>query len=322
MNYSEADLFLIEKYKDFLPKKVFDAHTHMTYMPSLPNVTFDWKRAYTPEDYQKDMGPFLPGVEELRLNMMPYPADRALGNLSNGLRDMGNNYAFLLAGKYPQHVVCPLVHPQDREDFLWELASRPGCRGFKCYVHLSDVEDLETAVIGQYLPEAAWVVANEKKLPIILHLYRHAALSDPDNLQYIHTMTKKYPNAQLVLAHCARGFASWTLMESIHKLQDGGNIWFDLSAICESGTMAVCIMKNAGKRVVWGSDYNCNLLKGRAVSVGKGQWWMNGDSYGGPERATVAAENLMAFYQTALLLNLDQTQVNDIFYYNAAELFG
>ena len=30
INYSEADLFLIEKYKDFLPKKVFDAHIHIT----------------------------------------------------------------------------------------------------------------------------------------------------------------------------------------------------------------------------------------------------------------------------------------------------
>jgi hypothetical protein len=30
----------------------------------------------------------------------------------------------------------------------------------------------------------------------------------------------------------------------------------------------------------------------------------------------------MAFYQTALLLDLDQTQVNDIFYNNAAKLFG
>ena len=322
INYSEADLFLIEKYKNFLPKKVFDAHTHMTYMPGLPNVTFDWKRAYTPDDYQKDMGPLLPGVEKLRLNMMPYPGDRALGDLSNGFRDMGNDYVFSLVEEGCPNVVSALVHPKDSEESIWKLAERPGCRGLKCYAHLSDVEDLETASVGQYLPEAAWVVANEKKLPIILHLYRYAALSDPDNLQYIHTMTKKYPNAQLVLAHCARGFASWTLMESIGKLCDNGNIWFDLSAICESGTMAACILKNAGKRVLWGSDYNCNLLKGRAVSVGKGQWWLNGDAYGGPERASVASENLMAFYQTALLLNLDMTQVEDIFYNNAAELFG
>jgi glutamate-1-semialdehyde 2,1-aminomutase len=187
---------------------------------------------------------------------------------------------------------------------------------------LSDVEDLESTFIHQYLPESAWVVANEKKLPIILHLFREAALSDPDNLQYINTMAKKYPDARLVLAHCGRAFASWTLMNSIHKLQDNGNIWFDLSAVCEFGTMAACILKNAGKRVLWGSDYNCSMLPGRAVSVGSWQNWLSGDDYVGPERALVATENLMAFYQTALLLDLDQTQVNDIFYNNAAKLFG
>jgi glutamate-1-semialdehyde 2,1-aminomutase len=165
-------------------------------------------------------------------------------------------------------------------------------------------------------------VANEKKLPIILHLFRKAALSDPDNLQYVNTMAKKYPNAQLVLAHCGRAFASWTLMDSIHKLQDNGNIWFDLAAVCEFGTMAACILKNAGKRVLWGSDYNVGMLPGRAISVGSWQDWLDGEDYKGTERALVATENLMAFYQAALLLNLDQTQIEDIFYNNASQLFG
>lgn len=322
MELSAADLFLIEKYKDFLPKRVFDAHTHMTYMPSLPNVAFDWQTAYTPADYKRDMAYALPGVEEIRLNMMPYPADVALADRENGLRDMGNDYVFSLYEGDKKNVVCPLVHPGDSEEFIWKLTERPGCRGFKCYAHLSGVQDLESTSIDQYLPEAAWVVANEKKWPIILHMYRKAALSDPDNLQYINTMAKKYPNAQLVLAHCGRAFASWTLMDSIHKLQDNGNIWFDLAAVCEFGTMAACILKSAGKRVLWGSDYNVGMLKGRAVSVGSWQNWLDGDDYKGTERALVATENLMAFYQAALLLNLDQTQIEDIFYNNAASLFG
>lgn len=48
INYSEADLFLIEKYKDFLPKKVFDAHTHMTYMPGLLSNSAASKPGYDP----------------------------------------------------------------------------------------------------------------------------------------------------------------------------------------------------------------------------------------------------------------------------------
>ena len=165
-------------------------------------------------------------------------------------------------------------------------------------------------------------MANERKLPIILHLFRRAALSDPSNFRYITTMSKRYPNAQLVLAHCARGFAGWSMMKSIKELEDCGNIWFDLSAICESGPMAACILKNAGKRTMWGSDYPASMLRGRAVGVGKWQDWLVDDDFKGPERALIPAENLLAFYHAALLLDLDQTQINDIFCNNAEALFG
>ena len=166
------------------------------------------------------------------------------------------------------------------------------------------------------------VVANEKKLPIILHLFRRGALSDPENFRYITTMTKRYPNAQLVLAHCARGFAGWSMMKAIKELEDQGNIWFDLSAICEAAPMAACILKNAGKRTMWGSDYPAAMLRGRSVGVGKWQDWLVDDHFSGPERALIPAENLLAFYHAALLLDLDQTQIEDIFYNNAAALYG
>lgn len=240
----------------------------------------------------------------------------------NGLRDMGNNHVFHMYELYPQNVVTPMILPSDSEEFLFQLATRPGCRGFKCYAYVAGVQDVETAQIEQYLPESAWIVANALRLPIFLHLFRRAALSDPDNFRYVTTMTHRYSNAQLVLCHCARGFAAWTMMRAVKELEDQGNVWFDLSAICESGPMAACIMKNAGKRTLWGSDYPGTMVRGRAVSVASGQSWLTGERYDGPDRALLAAENLMAFYHTALLLNLDQSQINDIFYNNAIALFG
>lgn len=321
----EADLFLIDQYRDFLPKKIFDAHMHLPYGPTIPSsqgTGVYFREAFTPEDCLADLGPLLPGVEKIRLNMMPHPADRAQADRENGLRDMGNDHVFRMYETHPEHVVSPYILPSDDEAFLYGLASHPGCRGLKCYAYSTGAEDLEATAIEDYLPEAAWVVANEKKLPIILHLFRRAALSDPDNFRYITTMAKRYPNAQLVLAHCARGFASWTMMKSIKELEDRGNIWFDLSAICESGPMAACILKNAGKRTMWGSDYPASMLRGRAVGVGNWQDWLISDNFDGPERALIPAENLLAFYHAALLLDLDQTQIEDIFYNNAEALFG
>lgn len=320
----ESDVFLVNQYRDFLPTKVFDAHMHLPYLPSLPSVGGKGVhiRDYMPEDYMRDMGALLPGVETIRLNMIPTPSDRALHDGKNGLRDLGNGHVFRAHELYPEHVATPLILPGDSEEFLFRLAARPGCRGLKCYAYLAGEGDPETVEIGQYLPEAAWVVANTLKLPIFLHLFRKEALSDPDNFRYVTTMSHRYPNAQLVLCHCARGFAAWTMMKSIKELEDHGNIWFDLSAICESGPIASCILKNAGKRTLWGSDYPVTMYRGRPVSVGSGQNWLTGDCYQGPERAMVAAENLMAFYHAALLLDLDQTQIGDIFYNNAVVLFG
>jgi len=320
-----SDAFLVEQYRDFLPKKIFDAHMHLPYNPSIPSLagtSVYTQEAYTQEHYMQDMGPLLPGVETITLNMMPMPADRLLGSRENGLRDLGNDHVFRMQQQNPAHVVTPLILPDDTAEYLDMLASRPGCRGFKCYGHTSGAADLETIQIEQYLPQTAWEVADARKLPIILHLFRRAALSDPDNFRYITEMTRRYPNAQLVLAHCARGFAAWTVIESVRRLEDQGNIWFDLSAICESGPMMACILKNAGKRTLWGSDYPCTKVRGRAVSVGSWQSWLTGEGFAGPPRALLPAENLLAFYHAALLLDLDQTQIDDIFCHNAEALFG
>lgn len=125
--------------------------------------------------------------------------------------------------------------------------------------------------------------------------------------------------AQLVLAHCARGFAAWTSVKAIRELVDNGNVWFDLSSICEPSPMMACIIKNAGERTMWGSDYPICMTRGRAVSLATGQNWLT-DLHA--QKTRVIAENLLAFYQSALLLNLDQTQLDNLFCNNARRLFN
>jgi hypothetical protein len=71
-----------------------------------------------------------------------------------------------------------------------------------------------------------------------------------DNFNYITTMAHKYPKAKLILAHCARGFASWTTVEKVAELSDYENIWFDLAAICESPSIFQIIKKTGKKRTV------------------------------------------------------------------------
>ena len=319
----QIDLQVAELYKDFLPKKVFDAHMHMYCLETIPmelgKSPIYCREKATPEGYAADMAPFFPGVEEFRQNMMPM-VSKIQTDLSNGLRDRGNAHILELLKAHPENAGCVYIMPQDSLETIDALASQPGIRGLKCYYYSTGRADAESHAIGDFLPEQAWEVANAKGLPIVLHMMRPEALSDPDNFRYVCEMTHKYPNAQLVLAHCARAFSAWTGVNAIRKLEDQGNIWFDMAAICESGPMMACILKNAAKRTMWGTDYPICMHRGRVITYAGRMNWLIGDNAPTP-KTTIVAESLMAFHEAAVLLNLDQTQLEDIFWNNACELF-
>ena len=319
----QVDLQTVELYKDFLPKRVFDAHMHMYRLDTIPaklgQSPIYCRSFVTPEDYSQDMAPFFPGVEQFAVNMMPMVA-KAQTDLSNGLRDAANDHILNLLRTDKENVGCMYIMPQDSEEAIAALASQPGIRGLKCYCYGAGRADTESLAIGDFLPEQAWEVANEKRLPIILHMMRPEALSDPENFRYVCEMTHRYPDAQLVLAQCARAFSAWTGVNAIRKLEDQGNIWFDMAAICESGPMMACILKNAGKRTMWGTDYPICMHRGRVVTYAGRMLWLIGDSAPAP-KTRIIAESLMAFHEAAVLLDLDQTQLDDIFWNNACRLF-
>lgn len=314
---NEADRRTVEIYKDFLPSRIFDAHMHLYLGEAIPRVrntgVFCLEQA-DPEDYKADMMPLLPGVEQIRLNMLPFP-DPALNELSNGMREKANRHIASQTALEPSHVGAAYILPVDHEDDIQRMISPPGIRCLKPYYYGAQTCTGGNTRIEAFLPESAWRVANEKRIPIILHMMRKN-LADEDNFAYIERMTARYPYAPLVLAHCARGFASWTAIANISRLSDRENIWFDLSAICEASPMIASIMKTASKRTMWGSDWPICMNRGKAISLCDDQHWLLDESY-----ARVAAENLLAFYQAALLLDLDSSQVEDIFFRNACRLF-
>lgn len=325
----EADLKAIDMLRDFIPAKVFDAHCHLYTLPTIPasaNETEIFTQEMTTlEDYLRHMRPFFPGAEEIRLNLIPMP-DPIMREQQNGTRNTANQHVLKQLERNPKHVGSVYVLMDDSEQIIGDMVSKPGIAGLKCYCYAANTDDYNSCTIDEYLPEAAWVVSNQTGIPIILHLMKPKALSDTDNLAYIKAMCKRYPNANLVLAHCARGFAAWTVIDAIKEISGFDNVWFDLSAICESAPMASCIMQTAGKRVMWGSDYPMSMYRGRIISINTGFLWLTNEAVidlrrNGLPVCAVAAENLLAFRQACVLLGLDKTQIDDLFYNNAMSLF-
>lgn len=275
------------------------------------------------------MGPLLGNPSNIRLNALAEVTGPNVQSVEG--RRAINDYLSARLAEAPNCVGSAFIGPDDTEEQIAEVLSRPQMVGIKCYSTTVPGDDRNAIAIGDFLSEAAWNVANQLKRPICLHMMRPTALADGDNLAYIQKMTARYPDAKLVLAHCARGFASWNTIETIDKIAHIDNIWYDISAICEIGPIAATIMRTAGKKVMWGSDYPVCKYRGRSLSLGDGFLWLTGATYAaiepilegqGLKPCLYTLQALLALKQTATLLNLDRTQIEDIFYNNAMNLYG
>ena len=329
MRYELSDAEAGKILNDFLPDKIFDAHAHLFDTDLLPALTFGlpdrliggWDR------YKEEMSVVLCNPRQLRINAVSYP-DGKMANRDSGLIEKSDAFLIGELNRCADNVGEIVVHPQETEEDLEKRLTHPGIRGFKCYHNLSGNPDSWNATIGEYLPESAWAVANRRKMVITLHMVRDHALADEKNLSYIRTMAKKYPDTVLILAHCARAFASWTGVESVGKLSDLDNVWFDFSAVCESPAM-VQILKKAGiSRCMWGSDYPVCRSRGKAISLGDSFYWIyqnDLDHFVSKTRVSsylIATENLMAVRQAFLLAEPGDDAIEDFFFNNAARLFS
>ena len=317
--------------EDFLPGKIFDMHMHIgsaRFSPGMwrPGNSFSrCGETITMERYGSHMGQLF-GDREYRGNMIICP-DEQMAEAKSENRTVAVQFLAQQLEKYPDCVGELPVGPADTVEELENMLIHPRIIGFKCYHLATGKPDSFQREIGEYLPESAWQVADQRGLCITLHMVRDLALADPENMAYIKQMAIKYPNAKLILAHAARSFAAWTTMETAEQLAQYPNVYFDLSAVCEPGAIFEIIRKCGHKRVFWGSDYPIAMNRGKCVSIGAGFLWLlnaqlsdcTGD--GAFPAYLVGVENLLAVRAACKMLDLDRKAVEDIFYNNAVELF-
>lgn len=326
---SPGDKVAVEKLRSFLPERIFDMHMHIASRESAPTVMrvgSMWAQVGEQVDmdsYLRDQGRLFPDAKVVRANMIPMP-DVSMKEPNAPCREAATRLVVAQLEKHPECVGQAMVLAGDTRQDIERQLVHPNIRGLKCYHQTAPGENTADCTIPQYLPEAAWEVANERGLCITLHLVRRLSLADPENLNYICTMAAKYPNARLILAHAARGFAAWTAVETVGQLAVYPNIYFDLSAVCE--VPAICqILKTCGhKRVFWGSDYAISMMRGKCVSVGQDFVWLYGEDLEKwlDDAYLVGVENLLAVRDACTILDMSREAVEDIFYNNAMEFFG
>ena len=315
--------FYERELRSFVPGRVFDAHCHLYrrshFRDGLP--------AFAARGPEADMATFQRSIRAIT-------SATHVGGLFFGFPsrqiDVPANNAFVAdevrgeAGSRAQMLVTPDMDPEQ----IRETVRRRQFAGLKCYHVFAGEQPTWEAAIASYLPEEQVRIAHEEGLSITLHIVRARALADPANQEGIRRYAERFPNARFILAHAARGFNPHHTVEGIAAMRGLGNVWCDTSAVTDMGAHEAIIRTLGVDRLLYGSDFPVSHLRGRCVAVGDSFLWLSEENtnfaaaYGAVRPVLVGLEALRVLKLACHHLQLTDSQIEQIFYSNAARLFG
>lgn len=134
---------------------------------------------------------------------------------------------------------------------------------------------------------------------------------------------------KMILAHSARGFQPGHNLEGLPELAGLENLYFDASANCEPVAHEAILRIFGPRRLLFGSDFGQpSHIRGRSACAGDSFVWLYEDSpvwqenHGRIRPVPVLLESLRSLKWACWSAGMTDAQVEDIFWNNAAELFG
>ncbi len=308
--------------ESFIPNRIFDVHAHLYetrhFNSELSELIGSGPETVGLETYKTHISEITPNRPTSGL-FFPFPAP----HLSfAGANDFLMNQVKQDSGSRAQMVIHPKMNPE----LIRETVKRDGFVGLKPYhVYAAERPTLKSP-LPAFLPESHVRIAHEEELTITIHIVRPRAMADPANQEVIRRYAERYPKARLILAHAARGFNAYHTVMGIGALRGLRNIWCDTSAIAESCAFEAVLRTLGADRLMYGSDFPVSHERGRPVALGDSFYWirakdMDEAAYGQVLPTLVGIESLRALKIACMNLHLSDSQVEDIFYGNAARLF-
>ena len=300
-----------DELQDFVPAKVFDAHCHIwddrNALPTTPasGLRFD----YDAKDIAAYTSELFPG-RELGFLFLPSPV---VGADFAADRDWCGQQV----GIVPNSAGAVTVYPSMKAEELAAAVEKYHFKALKPYLLFSTGIPYDSC-IHEFMPEHLVEVANQYHLTIVLHMSKARCASDPDNLKELKYFTEKDPNVTWQLAHCARNFHGCFMERSIHVLKHLDHIIYDLSAVCNDYTYFLLFKFEDRKRLLFGTD---NVAAGgvHAIYCPYGRSWGYYPATPDPKTTTLLClESLRCLRQGAIMADVTQGELEDIFYNNAA----
>ena len=323
MTESQVDIdFFQRELQSFLPDRIFDAHTHL-----WKNDLINWTVPGVSGDC---------GYAEYQQCMQTIHLGRTTEALFIPFITVENRDQSLVANEWISEQLehdrnCRglfFVKPEDDPEWIRENVQRLGLHGLKCYHTMADVTPTWEADIDAFLPDSFMKVADEEGWAITLHIVKSRALGDPANIEWIRRNCQAYPNMKLILAHSGRGFQPAHNLEGLPDLVGLENLYFDTSANCEPIAHQAIIRILGHERLMYGTDLPISHMRGRSLAAADTFIWIYEktpvweENHSLIEPVLIGLEHLRSLKWACWSEKLTDSQVEDIFYNNAAKLLG
>ena len=324
VDYREWDRIIWEEeLESFVPERVFDSHSHLFFKnllsddaqkkyPNAPDLNFtEMKRWYDR---------LFPGREAHHFFLaVPFPGTDVKAYNETVVRETEDD---------PLSRLSRLTTPQCRPADIERDVKEGGFIGLKPYRMYSVTGDVHQCRIRDFLPEELLEAADDLELWITMHLAGHHGCADEMNLRDLEEYTtKRFPKVRWILCHCARSFTYWPIRQAIDRLRDLPNIWYDLSAVCDVRPFITLFQKAEIHRLFYGSDLWANAYHGTYTALGRAWQLLDADTVGkfphcdGRPILSIY-EELLAIKHAAEIAELSSSDIQDIFWRNAAREFG
>jgi len=316
----EDQAFFTRDLAGFVPDKVFDAHCHLWPPGHMAEQWPDLPASVGADDYRRMIDWLHPGRRVAPL-YVPVPDNGSAVAQANQwvaeqrARDAGSRGLFL-------------IRPGDDPEWVASQVRQFGLCGLKCYHSLAPAAPAWELDIPAYLPEPFMAVADREGWVVVLHMVKSRAVADEGNQHWISHYCRSYPNAKLILAHSARGFQPAHNLRGLPALAGFDNLYFDTSANCEPMAHLAILRIMGHKRLMYGSDFPVSHLRGRSVAAADSFLWLYentpvwGEKHQRIQPILIGLEHLRSLKWACWAEGLGDSQIEDIFWNNAADLFG
>lgn len=317
----EYEKELRERFHKRVPSKVFDAHFHLS-KGEIAGVA------------DEDIFKTWKLITEDAIGEGKIAGGLLMGNPINyskkELLDEDRFFACENAEKNDGFVTALLVTPWDNpKEIETVLDEHPKIVALKPYRTWARAENTYEADILDYAPEWMWEIANKRKMSVVNHLSHYGnMLKDENNGKQIRYICEKYPDAIMVLAHCAMGHHPDKLKSGLHYLDGLENVWMDCSGVSEALSIIYAIQYMGADKIMYGSDgYNFGQMMGRVMAMGGNFLGIHdGENMQLPpdyryKPLNNMYEGLLALFAAGDICGLTESQWEDIFYNNAAKLY-